>query len=142
VDPIADPSAPIATGRSRLVLIPEAVLRAVVDRAGGEVHWPGVGPVAAELAMAMPAARRLRQIEADPDVAAWLLRGIVVEDPTSPTGRRVAGHLGGHDRPDADGMVEVGYTVAAGDRGRGLAGAGAAAWFAWAHRRGARTAQL
>ena len=90
----------------------------------------------------MPATRRLLQIEADPGVAGWLIRGIVVADPATETGRRLAGHLGGHDRPDDHGMVEIGYTVGAADRGRGLATAAARAWFAWAGALGATIAQL
>ncbi|MEJ7584755.1 MAG: GNAT family N-acetyltransferase [Acidimicrobiales bacterium] len=137
-----DLSAPIVAERLRLVLIPADVLRAVTEQSDAAVEWPGVGAIASELTATMPAGMRARQIEADPDVAAWLLRGIVVSEPASTTGRRVAGHLGGHDRPDPSGMVEVGYTVAAADRRQGLAREGAAAWFAWAHRHGARTAQL
>lgn len=146
----ADPAAPIEADGFRLVLVPADVLEAVgraTERAeagagDGSVEWPGVGPIAAELASSMPAAMRLRQIEADPTQAAWLIRGIVVPDPTSPTGARVAGHLGGHGPPDDHGTVEAGYTVAVADRGRGLAGRGAAAWFAWAASRGATTARL
>lgn len=133
-----------------LVLIPADVLRAATvagERAAagvsdGSVDWPGVGVIVAELVSAMPAAMRLRQVEAEPSQAAWLIRAIVVPEPASPTGVRVAGHLGGHGPPDEHGVVEVGYTVAAADRGRGLAGRGAAAWFAWAERRGATAAQL
>ncbi|QXC59788.1 GNAT family N-acetyltransferase [Aquihabitans sp. G128] len=136
-----DLTAPIEGTGLRLVLVPAAVLLAASE-AEGPVDWPGVGTISEELAVAMPAAMRIRQAEADPSVAAWLIRGIVVDDAASPTGLRVVGHLGGHDRPDGDGMVEVGYTVAAADRGRGLATEGARTWFAWAHRHGATTARL
>ena len=67
---------------------------------------------------------------------------MVVPDPASPTGRRVVGHVGGHDRPDDEGIVEAGYTVAEAERGRGYATEAAAGWFAWAHGRGARRARL
>lgn len=137
-----DPGDPIVTRRLSLEVIPDEVLTAAAMRTGDEVEWPGVGPILVELCSTMPASIRLRQAEADPAVAAWLIRGIVVDDPSTPTGRRVVGHLGGHDRPGPDGTVEIGYTVAAADRGRGIASEAARAWFAWAHRLGARRARL
>lgn len=134
---------PIVGDGFELVVVPGEVLEGI-DACGGrgEVAWPGIGPIAAELVATLPAGLRRRQLDAEPALAPWLVRGIVVVDGSSPTGRRVAGHLGGHDRPGARGMVEVGYTVAAADRGRGLATAAARAWFAWAHAHGARTARL
>ncbi|MCU1497288.1 MAG: family N-acetyltransferase [Acidimicrobiales bacterium] len=146
-DPAGDDlTAPIDGDGVRLVLIPPAVLRAVdarpADQPAGPVDWPGTGPISAELARSMPAGLRLRQAEADPQVAAWLIRGLVVDDPASPTGLRVVGHVGGHDQPDARGTVEAGYTVAVAERRRGLATAGVRAWFAWARCHGATGARL
>jgi len=140
--PTDDLGDPIVASGLELVLIPPDVLVAASATDGEPVPWPAVAPISTELAASMPAGLRLRQAEADPSVAAWLIRAIVVEDPAAPGRRRVVGHLGGHGRPDADGVAEAGYTVAAADRGQGLATAGVRAWFAWAHRHGARTAQL
>lgn len=137
-----DPGDPIVTARLTLEVIPAEVLTTISVPGPDRVGWPGVGRIPVELCATMPAAMRLRQIEADPSVAAWLVRGIMVDDPTSPTGRRVVGHLGGHDRPDGTGTVEAGYTVAETDCGRGYATEAATAWFAWAHANGARRARL
>lgn len=110
------------------------------------VDWPGVGPISGELVAGVPAGMRLEQLADEPELRAqlmeWLVRGIVVDDPTTPTGRRVIGHLGGHGLPDERGVVEIGYTVAAADRRQGYAVEGARAWFDWAHSRGAAGARL
>ena len=57
---------------------------------------------------------RVDQVERDPASAPWLVRAGV-------TGRErtVVGHAGFHGPPDADGVVEVGYTVVPELRGRG-----------------------
>lgn len=138
-----DLSAPIVTDRLLLPVVPPDVLHAIVETSDDDaVTWPGVGPVAKELAETMPAFRRLRQADGDPGVLPWLARGMVMADPASPTGVRLVGHIGGHGRPDANEMVEAGYTVAAADRGQGLATEAARAWFGWAHANGARRARL
>ena len=49
---------------------------------------------------------RLKQLETEPEAAAWIAR-IVVAEPEDV----VVGYAGFHGPPDADGMVEVGYTV-------------------------------
>lgn len=49
---------------------------------------------------------RIKQIEDDPEAARWIVRAAVSE----PEGN-VIGHGGYHGPPDANGMVEVGYTV-------------------------------
>ncbi len=143
-DPIDDTdlAAPIPSARLRLVVIPAEMLRAIAAGSTADVDWPGVGSITAELSSTLPASMRLRQADADPEVAAWLIRGIVVDDPAVATGCRVIGHLGGHDRPSEEGMVEAGYTVAAAERGRGIATEACAAWFGWAHHHGAAMAQL
>jgi len=141
--PSDDLAAPITSSRLRLVVVPPETLLAISELGPhDEVTWPGVGPVARELAETMPASMRIRQAESDPEIAAWLIRGIVVDDPSSDTGVRLIGHIGGHDRPDQHGMVEVGYTVAEAERGRGVATEAARAWFGWAHRHGASVARL
>jgi ribosomal-protein-alanine N-acetyltransferase len=58
---------------------------------------------------------RLDQVRADPAAQDWVVRAVVVE----PEG--VVGHAGFHGPPDADGAVEVGYTVLPHLRGRGYA---------------------
>ena len=64
---------------------------------------------------------RLDQVRADPAAQDWVVRAVVVE----PDG--VVGHAGFHGPPDADGLVEVGYTVAPDLRGRGHGSAALAA---------------
>ena len=64
---------------------------------------------------------RLDQVRADPAAQDWVVRAVVVE----PEG--VVGHAGFHGPPDADGVVEVGYTVLPDLRGRGYARAALAA---------------
>jgi RimJ/RimL family protein N-acetyltransferase len=64
---------------------------------------------------------RLDQVRADPAAEDWVVRAVVVQ----PAG--VVGHAGFHGPPDADGAVEVGYTVVPELRGRGYAKAALAA---------------
>ena len=64
---------------------------------------------------------RLDQVRDDPAAQDWVVRAVVVE----PEG--VVGHAGFHGPPDADGAVEVGYTVLPHLRGRGYARAALAA---------------
>ena len=64
---------------------------------------------------------RLDQVRADPSAQDWVVRAVVVQ----PDG--VVGHAGFHGPPDADGAVEVGYTVLPHLRGRGYARAALAA---------------
>ena len=59
---------------------------------------------------------RLHQARTCPQDAPWLVRAAVREP-----GGVVVGHAGFHGRPDATGMVEVGYTVVPGHRGHGYA---------------------
>lgn len=83
--------------------------------------WPGDG--------ARVLRRRLRQLEADPAVQPWLLRAIVLRQP-----RRMVGHIGFHEPPDAAGRVEVGYAVQPADRRRGYALEAVQAMLGWAGR--------
>jgi len=126
--------APIPVGDAELVLVPEPLLRALA-RGEIDLDWGGLLAPSPETLADLPAKRRVAQIDADPAVRPWLIR-LLVQD------GRVAGHLGGHDRPDERGMVEIGYALDPAYRGRGLATDAARAWFAWAHRRGARMARL
>jgi RimJ/RimL family protein N-acetyltransferase len=59
---------------------------------------------------------RLEQIERDPASAGWIARAVVAE----PAGV-VVGHGGFHGPPDADGVVEVAYSVAPEYRRQGYA---------------------
>jgi len=62
--------------------------------------------------------RRVHQVAADPEAAAWVT-GIVWD-----AGRSLAvGRAGFHAPPDADGLVEVGYAVDPAQRRRGYGGA-------------------
>ena len=69
------------------------------------------------------------QLAADPSAARWGARFIVVEDP-----RTLAGWGGFKGAPDADGAVEIGYSVAPSWEGRGVATAAVGALLreAWA----------
>jgi RimJ/RimL family protein N-acetyltransferase len=140
----------ISAERVSLVVIPSALLAAIAEEqvaseSGGRpprsVPWPEVGEVPGELVPSTPARMRIDQLREDPSLAAWLVRAIVVADQDSPTGRRVVGHLGGHGAPE-EGVVEIGYTVAEAERGKGLATEAAMAWFGWAHEHGAIRARL
>lgn len=59
---------------------------------------------------------RLKQLEAEPEAAAWIARAVVAE----PDGV-VIGYAGYHGPPDDRGMVEVGYTVDPRHRRQGYA---------------------
>jgi RimJ/RimL family protein N-acetyltransferase len=59
---------------------------------------------------------RLDDIAADPRAADWIARAAIAEP-----GGTVVGHGGFHGPPDADGVVEVAYTVAPEHRLRGYA---------------------
>lgn len=61
-------------------------------------------------------ARRSRQVDEDPGTAAWVTGVIWDEDR-----RSAVGGAGYHDRPDADGRVEIGYGVDPAYRRRGYA---------------------
>jgi RimJ/RimL family protein N-acetyltransferase len=68
---------------------------------------------------------RLDQIRADPASADWIARAAVAEP-----GDIVVGHGGFHGPPDADGVVEVAYSVDPAHRRRGYARAMLAALLA------------
>jgi RimJ/RimL family protein N-acetyltransferase len=59
---------------------------------------------------------RLKQLETEPEAAAWIARAVVAE----PDGV-VIGYAGYHGAPDDRGMVEVGYTVDPEHRRQGYA---------------------
>jgi ribosomal-protein-alanine N-acetyltransferase len=54
---------------------------------------------------------RLKQLETQPEAADWIARAVLTEPAGAESGEVVVGYAGYHGPPDADGMVEVGYTV-------------------------------
>lgn len=78
------------------------------------------------------AAFRARQLRERPTDAPWLLRAIVTAEAGGP--RRAIGYLNFHSAPDPSGMVEIGYTLMPGARGRGYAIEAVRGAFAWATR--------
>jgi RimJ/RimL family protein N-acetyltransferase len=68
---------------------------------------------------------RAEQVRRDPAAADWVARAAVIDGV-------VVGHAGFHGPPDADGMVEVAYSVDPAFRRRGYATAMLAAAIAWA----------
>jgi RimJ/RimL family protein N-acetyltransferase len=71
---------------------------------------------------------RLRRADLlrDPSVRPWITRAMALPD------RRMAGYIGFHGAPDADGIAEMGYTVFDGYRRQGLAYEAARAMMDWA----------
>ncbi len=76
---------------------------------------------------------RLAQLAADPSIREWLGRAIVLT--TEGGSRRVIGSIGFHGPPDAEGRLEVGYSVDPPYRRRGYAREAIRALFDWAHAR-------
>lgn len=74
------------------------------------------------------------QVRADPGSAPWLVRAVFAQPVEA-----VVGHAGFHGPPDADGMVEIGYSTAPEFRRRGFARAAVGELIAYAAANGART---
>ncbi len=75
---------------------------------------------------------RIVDLEVDPAAQPWLGRAIVITEPDGT--RRVIGSAGFHSPPDADGRVEVGYSVEPAYRRKGIATEVVRALFDWAAR--------
>ena len=75
---------------------------------------------------------RLGQLRLDPSIRAWLGRAMVLTEGDGT--RRVVGSVGFHGPPDAQGRLEVGYSVDPPFRRRGYASESVKALFDWAHR--------
>ena len=76
---------------------------------------------------------RQRQLQDDPGELPWLYRAAVLRGT-----REVVARGGFHAPPDADGTVEIGYSVQPAHRRQGLATEIATGLIAWAHEQGAR----
>lgn len=76
---------------------------------------------------------RLNQLAADPSIREWLGRAIVLTDAAGE--RRVIGSIGFHGPPDAEGRLEVGYSIDPPFRRQGYAREAVDALFDWAHAR-------
>ena len=121
--------------RLDLVPLPAAVVAALVegdhDRAAALAPFPMDATTFADDAYVI--GLRHAQLTADPGQEPWLLHAMVLRE----QGRTV-GRIGFHAPPDQAGQVEVGYTVAEADRGRGYAVEALAGMLAWAREQGAR----
>lgn len=75
---------------------------------------------------------RLAQVRADPAIRRWLGRGIVLT--TDEGTRHVIGTIGFHGPPDAQGRLEIGYSVQGAYRRHGFAREAVRAMLDWAYR--------
>jgi ribosomal-protein-alanine N-acetyltransferase len=118
----------------RLVPLAAPVMRALLRR--------DLATASAAAGVALPAAfleeewlwsLRVDQVTADPSSAPWFVRAVVAEP------EAVVGHAGFHGPPDADGMVEIGYTILREHRRRGHARAAVLELLTYARQHGAST---
>lgn len=126
----------VTTRRLELLALPPIFLRATLaqDQRAAEA-WLG-GPVTPEWFLDKAfLTRRLAQLDADPTLQPWLLRIILLRPE-----RQIVGHIGFHDRPDAEylrelspGGVELGYEILPEFRRQGFAEEAARALMDWAH---------
>jgi ribosomal-protein-alanine N-acetyltransferase len=125
--------APIRTERLELRSMSIAFMRALVagDPSVAEAEIGAIVPADFADHLDHFLQFRLAQLDDDPTIQPWLGRVMVM---TVDGADRAVGSIGFHGPPDAEGRVEVGYTVDAGYRRRGLATEAVAALFDWARR--------
>jgi len=118
-DDPAQVSSPARSAAVELVALPPATIHAL---AAGDLDAANLtSPAPLTPLFVGPRARyvwglRSRQVDADPAAVPWIT-GAVVDTATG----AVVGYAGFHGPPDAQGMVEVGYTIDADHRRRGYA---------------------
>ena len=91
----------------------EALVTGSIDRAGDAFGRP-LPPFLLEDSWLWN--MRLDQLREDPKCAPWLVRVVIDADSSE-----IVGHAGFHGPPDANGTVEVGYTIHPSHRLRGYA---------------------
>ena len=125
----------VTTGRLRLVPLPLALLDAVLVGDWEQARALAPFPLTEQTFAGDRYVLELRQTQLrdDPGIEAWLYR--VAVDRTS---GQVVARIGFHAAPDADGTVEVGYSVQPEHRRLGLATEMASGLIAWGREQGAR----
>ncbi len=122
-------TAPIRCAHFELVLFSLAVIDALLagDLASAERELDVRFPPENWLPQAEHMLRfRRADLLRDPAARPWIARAMVLPE------RRVAGYIGFHGAPDADGIAELGYTVFADYRRQGLAYEAARGMMDWA----------
>ena len=123
---------PIATPRLELVVMTAPFLEALVQHdfaaAGRQIDAYVPTSLADELGGAM--SLWLDRWARDPSAGEWMARSMVLSEGGR---RRVVGSVGFHGSPDAEGRLEVGYSVDPPYRRRGFAREAVRAIFDWAH---------
>lgn len=123
---------PIRTARFELVSMSERFMRLLLardlDRASEElgVRVPDELPDVLDGFLQF----RIADLEVDPSIQPWLGRAIILAE--SGGTRRFVGSAGFHAPPDAEGRVEVGYSVVPAYRRQGVASEAVRGLFDWA----------
>ena len=124
----------LATPRLELVLMSVPFIEALAERdfpTAERLIGASVPPwLADELEDALKI--WIARLTSDPAAAPWMARAMVLNEDGA---RRVVGSIGFHGPPDAEGRLEVGYSVDPPYRRRGFARESVRALFDWAHQR-------